>query len=622
MKIAAQNTSANSANNPVNSAANSAADSGTTAAVQAEMVAVLFRQFKPIVFGNLAVSLIFAWMTWGRVDHGLLAGWLLAVFLLTFVRIAVVLRYLRRPPPPAQALRWAWLATAFSGLSGLLWGAISLLFLLPDQLVTIVLVGFVLAGMTGGSVASLSAFPPAYYAFAVLAVVPFIARTFMIGGELFQVLGLLAICLLGVNLYYSHVIWRTIRSSVMLRFENLELIRQLQQEKERAESASQAKSRFLAAASHDLRQPIHALGLFAGSLSLLGQQPQPDREALASVASRIQASLRSLGILLSGLLDISRLESGTVEVRVRPVALAEVFDEVEHGFAVMARDKGLQLRVVRTRLWVHADPVLLKRALGNLVENALRYTVRGGLVVGCRRRGASIALQVWDSGIGIDTQQIPHIFREFYQVEDVVRSQEQGLGLGLSIVKRAADLMGAGVEVKSRPGRGSVFSMLLPRAEAMPAVMPAAAQAAHDTPVSLGILLIDDQQAVLEATAELLRGWGHRVLTARTVSEALAMAAREDERIELILADFRLDRQVTGADAIRQVNARLPHPVPAIIITGDTSPERIQEAMSSGHRILHKPIAAEVLMATIAEVCAEESTASRRRQSRLQTAVG
>ncbi len=580
---------------------NNPACSGTTAAVLAEMVAVLFRQFRPIVFGNLAVSLIFAWMLWGRADHDLLAGWLLAVFLLTFVRIAVMLRYLRRPPPPALALRWAWLATVFSGLSGLLWGAISLLFLQPDQLVTIVLVGFVLAGMTGGSVASLSAFPPAYYAFAVLAVVPFVARMLMIGGELFQVLGLLAICLLGVNLYYSQVIWKTIRSSVMLRFENLGLIDQLQQEKERAESANQAKSRFLAAASHDLRQPIHALGLFAASLSLVGQQPQPDREALAKLTSRIQASLRSLGALLSGLLDISRLESGTVEVRMRPVALAEVFDEVRHGFAAMARDRELRLRVARTHLWVYADPILLKRALGNLVENAIRYTARGGLVVGCRRRGSSIALQVWDTGIGIDAQQIQHIFREFYQVEDIVRSQEQGLGLGLSIVKRAAGLMDAGVEVRSSPGHGSVFSILLRRAEAVPVWTPATAEGAHNVPVALGILLIDDQQAVLEATAELLWGRGHRVLMARTVSEALAIAARMDERIGLILADFRLESGVTGADAIRQVNALLPHPVPAIIITGDTSPERIQEATSSGYRILHKPIGAEVLMGAIAE---------------------
>ena len=588
------------------------ADSGAAAAVQAEMVAVLFRQFKPIVFGNLAVAMIFGWLLWDRADRDVLVGWLLAVFVLTFVRVLVMVRYLRRPPPTAQALRWAWLATAFSGLSGLLWGAISLLFLIPDQLVTIVLVGFVLAGMTGGSVASLSAFPPAYYAYAVPAVVPFIARTFMIGGELFQVLGLLAICLLGVNLYYSHVIWKTVRSAVMLRFENLQLIGQLQQEKERAELANRAKSQFLAAASHDLRQPVHALGLFAGSLGLVSQQAQPNREALAMLAGRIEASLRSLGTLLSGLLDISRLESGTVEVRVRPVALAEVFEDVERGFAVMARDRGLRLRVASTRLWAQADPVLLKRSLGNLVENALRYTARGGVLVGCRRCGASIALQVWDTGIGIDERQIPHVFREFYQVEDVVRVQEQGLGLGLSIVRRAADLMGARVEVRSRPGRGSVFSIVLARTQAAPALASAPAQAqaqaAPDMPVSLGILLIDDQQAVLDATADLLRGRGHRVLAARTVAESLALAAREDARIELILADFRLDSQLTGADAIREINARLQRPVPAIIITGDSSPERIQEAVSSGHLILHKPIAAEVLMAAIAETSAKTGT--------------
>ncbi|MFO0519803.1 MAG: ATP-binding protein, partial [bacterium] len=241
-----------------------------------------------------------------------------------------------------------------------------------------------------------------------------------------------------------------------------------------------------------------------------------------------------------------------------------------------------------------------------------RYTARGGVLVGCRRCGALIALQVWDTGIGIDERQIPHVFREFYQVEDVVRVQEQGLGLGLSIVRRAADLMGARVEVHSRLGRGSVFSIVLARTQAAPALAsapaPAPAEAAADMPVSLGILLIDDQQAVLDATADLLRGRGHRVLAARTVAEALDLAVREDARVELILADFRLDSQLTGADAIREINARLQRPVPAIIITGDSSPERIQEAVSSGHLILHKPIAAEVLMAAITETSAKTGT--------------
>lgn len=563
------------------------------------MVAVLFRQSTPVFFGNYVVSALFAFMLWNRVDQVSLLLWGGAVFVLTSIRQLVALYYLRHTPEPQHALRWGWLMAVMSGLSGALWGMIGLLFLLPEHPVTIVLVGFVLAGMVGGSVASLSAFVPAYYAYAIPAVVPFAIRSFMIGGELFSVLGILSLCLLGVNLYYSRVIWQTLRSSVQLRFENLALIQQLQQEKDRAESASQAKTHFLAAASHDLRQPVHALGLFAGTLHLLAQQAQPSREMLATIASRIQASLHNMGNLLNSLLDVSRLESGTVKVKLGSYPVQKFFDELENEFGATARSKGLRLRIVPSRLWVEADPVLLLCILSNILTNAIRYTPSGGIVVGCRRRGNQIVLQVWDTGIGMDEQQIPHIFREFYQVENVARQQEQGLGLGLSIVKRSAELMHASVSVESMPGKGTVFSVGLPRTDAaQPAEVTLPEKAVHAAPAMV-VLLIDDQQAVLDATSALITAQGHNVITAHNIAEAVAAVEQSGQRINLILADYRLEEHATGTDAIHAVNARLPQPVPAAIITGDTSPERIQEAAASGFKILHKPLSPEMLLQVV-----------------------
>ncbi len=572
------------------------------ASIQAEMVAVLFRQSTPVFFGNYVVSALFAFMLWSRADQSLLLLWGGAVFVLTAIRQWVARYYLRHTPGPQHALRWGWLMAVMSGLSGWLWGMVGLLFMLPEHPVTIVLVGFVLAGMVGGSVASLSAFVPAYYAYAIPAVAPFAIRSFMIGGELFSVLGILSLCLLGVNLYYSRVIWQTLQSSVQLRFENLALIQQLQQEKDRAESANQAKTHFLAAASHDLRQPVHALGLFAGTLHLLAQQAQPSREMLATIASRIQASLHNMGNLLNSLLDVSRLESGTVKVRLEPCPAQKLFDALENEFGATARNKGLSLRIVPSCLWVEADSMLLSRILSNILANAIRYTPSGGIVVGCRRRGSRVAFQVWDTGIGMDEQQLPHIFREFYQIENVARQQEQGLGLGLSIVKRSAALMHAAISVESMPGKGTVFSVELPRADTIQATVVRMQEGTNRAARTLAILLMDDQQAVLDATSALMTAWGHTVITARNIAEAVAAVERSGQRINLILADYRLEEHATGTDAIHAVNARLPQPAPAVIITGDTSPERIQEAAASGFTILHKPLSPEMLLQVIEDI--------------------
>lgn len=570
-------------------------DSGNAveSVLRAEMVTVLCRQAPPVFWGNYVVSGLVALLLWRYADKSLLLVWLGAIFIITTLRLILTRRYMRRIPPARAARRWGWGFTLLAGISGVAWGALSLLFLSPAEPVVIVLIGFVLAGMAGGSVASLSAFLPAYYAYVIPTVAPFAVRAFLIGGELFNVLGVLALCLLAVNLYYSKVFWQTLVTSVRLRFENLGLIEQLQQEKARAEAASHAKTRFLAAASHDLRQPVHALGLFAESLQLLAQQARPDPGILGQIADRIQASLRGMGQLLNGLLDVSRLESGVVEAKLGLLKAQEMLDEAAQAFGPLAQNHGLFLRVVPCSLWVNADRALLSRILSNLLANAVRYTRRGGIVLGCRRRGGQVLFQVWDTGVGIPESGLPHIFEEFYQVDNAARHQEQGLGLGLSIVRRCAGLMGAEVSVRSVIGRGTVFSVALGRAEReIKAAMPKAVQPPMRP---LRVLLVDDQQPVLDAASLLMTAWGHEVLAARNLEEALNLSGASSRPVDWILADYRLEGGKTGADVIRAIQAKLPREVPAAIITGDTSPQRIQEAARSGYPILHKPLQPEIL---------------------------
>ena len=371
------------------------------------------------------------------------------------------------------------------------------------------------------------------------------------------------------------------------RIRSLRAAEELRMAKENAEAANRAKSQFLAAASHDLRQPTHALSLFIATLRSMAKRPEVRGEDVGNIAARLQLALDGLGRLLNGLLDVSRLEAGVVDVNKRPISLQERLIELGNSFAGPAQAKGLQLTIMPTTLWVDSDPVVLSRVLSNLVANAVRYTEHGRIVVGCRWRPGTVEIQVLDSGIGIAEDQRAKIFEEFYQVGNVARDREHGLGLGLSIVQRSVALLGGTVQVTSVSGRGSKFSVALPRAAAL--VSAARTERAVPSGQRRLILVVDDNAEVRESMRQLLTEWGHAVVTAGSIAEAIE-AAMKHPAIDLIIADYRLAENLTGADAIRAVSTRLDRNVRAVIITGDTSPQRIREARASGFQLLHKPL--------------------------------
>jgi signal transduction histidine kinase/ActR/RegA family two-component response regulator len=370
------------------------------------------------------------------------------------------------------------------------------------------------------------------------------------------------------------------------RIRGLKAADELRIAKEHAEAANRAKSQFLAAASHDLRQPTHALSLFIAALRSMAKRPQVKGEDVGAVAARLQLALDGLGRLLNGLLDVSRLEAGVVEINRAPILLQDRLNELHNAFSGPAQAKGLELKIMPTSLWADSDPVVLARVLSNLVANAVRYTERGRILIGCRRRANAIEIQVLDTGIGIAEDQRAKIFEEFYQVGNVARDREHGLGLGLAIVQRSVSLLGGSIGVKSIPGRGSCFSVTVPRAA--PVIQPRNASAVSPA-TRRTILVIDDNHEVLESMQQLLAEWGHHAIAVRTLEAAVA-AAKKHSDVGLILADYRLAETITGADAIRAVIACVGRAVPAVIITGDTSPERIREAQASGFTLLHKPL--------------------------------
>jgi signal transduction histidine kinase len=371
------------------------------------------------------------------------------------------------------------------------------------------------------------------------------------------------------------------------------------------EAANLAKSRFLAAASHDLRQPLHALNLFVAQL-----RRETDQAEQARLIERIDASVAAMNELFNALLDISKLDAGVVAPSVSEFPVDHLLKRIEMTFAAAAREKGLRLRVVSSGAFIRSDSILLERILLNLVSNAVRYTVHGSVMVGCRRRGGALRIEVWDSGIGIPEDQRGNIFREFYHLPATERDRSGGLGLGLAIVDRLCRLLNHPIELISRPGRGSRFAVVVPAA--LPRWLGEhAPQVAIDQAMGKLVVVIDDDALVLDAMRGVLKNWGCRVVTAGSVAAALGCLAECERTPDLIISDYRLADGNNGIQAIEQLRKLLCAPVPAFLISGDTAPERLREASASGFYLLHKPVLPIQLRATISQLLRERVETER-----------
>jgi CheY-like chemotaxis protein len=354
-----------------------------------------------------------------------------------------------------------------------------------------------------------------------------------------------------------------------------------------AEIANRSKTQFFAAASHDLRQPLHAMGLFAAALSDRVHDPE-----VQQVVHSINASVDALEGLFNELLDISKIDAGVIKPALSHFALAPLLERLRMDFEPEAFERRLVLRVVPTRLFVHSDPVLLERILRNLIANALRYTWQGGVVVGARRRGREASIEVWDTGVGIEPEERQRVFEEFYQIGNPERNSRKGLGLGLSIVKRLTTLLDAPLAMSSVRGRGSVFRVRVPLGR-QPEAGPAAARASRVAPGGLTdrvIVVVEDEPAVLQGMEVLLKGWGATVVACSAVPELLERIAALEDAPDLIIADYRLREGGVGTDAIKALRTRFDCAIPAIIVSGSTTPAHLDEARAMDAHLLLKPV--------------------------------
>ncbi|MDP2808620.1 MAG: ATP-binding protein [Rhodocyclaceae bacterium] len=345
--------------------------------------------------------------------------------------------------------------------------------------------------------------------------------------------------------------------------------RELLTKKEEADHASQAKSRFLAATSHDLRQPLHALTLFAAELETMAATPEQQR-----LSAQIGTAAGAMGELLDALLDVSRLDTGEIVPHLQQVALQPLLENIAAAHRQSARVKGLRLRLHSTTAWAESDPHLLRRMVGNLIANAVRYTPHGGVLVGVRRSGGSVRIEVWDSGIGIDTAHLPHLFQEFYQIDNPERDTAKGIGLGLAITDHLGRILGHGIEVRSRPGHGSVFSITLP------GIVPGASmvEPTPAPPMGAHVLVVGTDDNACQRLCGLLVSWGYQAVAVEPgaqMEEAMATAP------DLIILDDCCSAPMPTAHAAG--------PWPSLILLGN-KPENLPPAHIpvAGH--LPKPL--------------------------------
>jgi CheY-like chemotaxis protein len=371
----------------------------------------------------------------------------------------------------------------------------------------------------------------------------------------------------------------------------------LREQKEAAERANSAKSRFLAAASHDLRQPMHALSLLVSAAQI---ETNPAAQAL--ILSRIENGTGALSDLLNSLLDISRLDGGGVKVRQEDFALESLMHRLQDTYQSLAEEKGLELMIRPTKACTHTDPALLERIMGNLLTNAIRYTPSGGAVyVAVRPRGQDWLIQVRDNGPGIALQDQETIFQEFVQLSNPQRDRSLGLGLGLAIVQRLTRLLGHQVEVRSLPGQGATFGLRIPRASLSNAGLTTDSPKATN-PLQfdgLRILVVEDDELVRQSFAGLLGMWGARVEVFAQADAALAHLQNQVVLPQLIITDHRLGGSQNGLELARAIAHQQGRPVSTLLITGDTEDPILQHLSDPHIQVLYKPVKPNVLIANI-----------------------
>jgi signal transduction histidine kinase/ActR/RegA family two-component response regulator len=576
-------------------------DAASVRRVEQQRVAMLYANRWEVSGAALIMVAIIAMVAWPSSTPLRVLTWCGFVIAIQMGLQGLAFRYRKHSIDDIDPKKWGDRFARAAIVAGLVWGSAAFVLVPTDQPLALALISACLAGRATVSTMTHAYYPLALNAFTV-PIFGMLAARYMTSGDYANAaLGVMWIAVLGYILLFVDKQARALTTQIRVRVENEQLVEELrkqnaiaEQARVRAEEASRSKSRFFAAANHDLRQPLHSLGLFATAL----RNGSEGRSGIKLVDQILQCT-DSLERLFDNLLDISRLDAGQVEVKRNIVPLNDVLSRLRSMFTIPAQEKNLNLRLRPSSFSVTTDSTLLFRVLSNLVSNALRYTDNGGIVVGCRRRGQKVVIEVWDTGIGIPPEHQERIFEEFYQLNNPERDRTRGLGLGLASVRRIAQLLDHPIRLHSRVGKGSRFSIEVPIAD--PSRIPTASVTVeHKVPNLLGgkfIVVIDDEASVRLGMQSLLESWGCKCLTASDANEALA--SFNGTAPDFIIADLRLRGEDTGIDAIRILREQLGNAIPAVLVSGDTATEQLRTVSAAGLTMMHKPLKAVRLRALL-----------------------
>jgi len=552
-----------------------------------------------LVYAQAFCVMVLIVLLYNHTDPYLLSGWAIFLALLILGNRFLYVQFHKKPKCSIEELRsWELYVAFMAFMFGIGWGVLPHIIDIskPVNGYAIVVV-LSLLSINGSLALGLSVKVNAAFSFSLI-LIGFLAFVFTDYAYFY------ALCLFGALILNWGVRKKNLdnfKSSIALRFQNQELVSELRQQKEEAEKSSLAKTKFLAAASHDLRQPLQSVSLLSAALDfhIKGEKER-------SILGKLQNSVDSLGELLNSLLDISKLDADVIQPEIRPTLLTELLQQSVEKFEPVASEKGLIFGCqTASNVWAATDPQLLARIISNLLENAIRYTESGSVSVVLKQETNQAVILLKDTGIGIRDEDKQNIFTEFYQVDNPERDRQKGLGLGLSIVKRLSDLLGIQLEYDSQPGVGTTFKLSCPLAERPSGAVISVPEKKLDLTGKLHVLVVDDEASVRDSMRVLFEAWSCFVLTASDESEALTLISSLDGSIDALFVDYRLREGKTGVQLANKLVASLDYDLPVMVIRGDTAPEQLREIEASGFHLSHKPIQPKILKSFLEECAAK-----------------
>ncbi|MEE9332879.1 MAG: hybrid sensor histidine kinase/response regulator [Granulosicoccaceae bacterium] len=565
-----------------------------------------------------ALITIFLWTLASKIG---LLWWMGAIAVIGAVRLVSIRRYFKASDETRNRRYWGpvfWVGTL---LAGIVWGMWPLMFYDFYSRETLLLISTLFAGMVAVSASSGRIYIPSFLSFSMPLVIPLSILHMQSGSDTLWLTGFLLLVFLLVNGALTIQGHGHYLELIKARFQNQSLMESLAQEKHTAEQAVIAKNRFLAAASHDLRQPLHAMGMFLESLRF--KESSQDKLAIIEDMS---ASAQALNGLFNSLLDVSKLDAEIIHFNPTHIDIGEMFERLHVQFKNLAAENGIELHSEHHGCTLYADSILLERVLRNLLSNAICYTKEGKVSLICDSSQGHVArISIIDTGLGIPEQEQEDVFSEYHQLNNPERDRNKGLGLGLAIVRRLCRLMQLEVKMHSQLGVGTRFDLTLPMGN-IKKMKTSQPEIGLPSLQNLMVMVIDDEETVLAGMQSMLGQWGCEVVLAESARDALRAIALEQVQPDIIISDYRLRNNCTGVDAIAAVREALETDIPGIVVTGDNSPTRLKEVNDSGLHLLHKPVNPDEMRLAIDSVQKTNSidapAACKSKPAKIATTVG